>query len=62
LATFIASEDTADFHLPSMEKVGKERDPHIQENRAEEKYRKGPTFAKIAEVNMAFALQTSGRQ
>jgi hypothetical protein len=34
VATFIAGEDTADFHLPSIEKVGKKRDTHIQGNRA----------------------------
>jgi hypothetical protein len=53
VATFIAGEDTADFQLPSIKKVGKERDPQSRG-----KYRKGSTSAKITEVNMAFALQT----
>jgi hypothetical protein len=35
VAPFIAGEGTADFHLSSMEKFGKERDSHIQENTAE---------------------------
>jgi hypothetical protein len=52
-ATFIAGEDNADFHLPSMEKVGKERDPQSRG-----KYRKRSTSAKIMEVNMTFTLQT----
>jgi hypothetical protein len=47
LATFIASEDTANFHLPPMEKVRKERDPHIQGNRAEENIGRDPPPLKL---------------
>jgi hypothetical protein len=47
VATFIASEDTADFHLTSMEKVGKERDPYIQGNRAEENIGRDPPRLKL---------------
>jgi hypothetical protein len=47
VATFIAREDTADFHLPSMEKVGKERDPHIQGNIAEENIERDPPRLKL---------------
>jgi hypothetical protein len=47
VATFIAGEDTADFHLPSKEKVGKERDPHIQGNRAEENIGRDPPQLKL---------------
>jgi hypothetical protein len=35
VAPFIAGEGTTDFHLSSMEKFGKERDSHVQGNRAE---------------------------
>ena len=33
-APFVAGEGTVDLHLPSMEKFGKERDPHIQGNKS----------------------------
>jgi hypothetical protein len=56
VAPFIAGEGTANFHLPSMEKFGKERDPHIQENRAEENIGRDPPRPKTnysTEVNKA---------
>jgi hypothetical protein len=47
VATIIAGEDTADFYLPSMEKVGKERDPHIQGNKAEKNIERDPSQLKL---------------
>jgi hypothetical protein len=57
-APFVAGEGTVDLHLPSMEKFGKERDPHIQGNKSWGKYRKGSTSSKIMEIDKALALQT----
>jgi hypothetical protein len=47
VAPFIAGEDTGDLHLPSMKKFGKERDSHIQGNRAEENIGRDPPCLKF---------------